>query len=90
MAKLKALRNLTLSDGEGHREVKKGEVFECSDSYAEEHLHHDGYVEEAEAGEEVTADVKAKAVKEKRLTKAEQKAADKAAKAAAKAEKDEK
>jgi hypothetical protein len=74
MGKFKALRNLTIGDGSQkdekgkhiHRSVQKGEVFECDDSYAEEHLHPFDHVEETD--EPVTAQVKAAAKKEARTT----------------------
>lgn len=79
MGKFKAKTNLTIADGgkDSHRLVKKGEVFEVDEKYADEHLHEQGHVEEAEDHEPVTAEVKASA---RKLSKAEKKAADKKAK----------
>ena len=90
MGKYKALKNLTVGDGSQkddkgkhvHREVKKGEVFECDEAFAEEHLVDHGHAEESD--EPVTAEVKLEAKKKAKLSKKEQQAADKAAKAAAK------
>jgi hypothetical protein len=89
MAKKKYVAKTNLFIGEGPREdhhhVKKGEVFEASEDWADEHLdeHH---AEEAEDDAPVTKTVKAQA---RRETKAKKKAAAKKAKEAAAPKKDE-
>lgn len=73
MGKYVAKVNLTLGvKGEPHKHVKKGDVFECDDAYAEEHFE-DHHVDEAEEGQVVT-------IKAKKLSKLQKKAADKKAK----------
>lgn len=48
MPNYKAKKNLTIGEGakEKHKSVKKGEVFSCSEEYADEHLHPHDHVEE--------------------------------------------
>lgn len=48
MPKFKAARNLSIKDGAKKIEhVKKGESFECSQEYHDDHLAPHGHVEEA-------------------------------------------
>lgn len=65
MAKLKALRNLTIGVGKNHRQVKAGHVFEVSDDYAADHLH-EHHAEETDepVTVEKTAPKKSKKVEE--------------------------
>lgn len=70
MPKYKANLNLTIGEGpkENHQVVKKGDVFECTEAYADEHLE-DHHAEEVEDDAPVTAHVKKAARKEAKAAK---------------------